>query len=175
MFRLPGQKLADRRAETGTQLESITNPSDGASAGSEVVENDLGLFLTRHQGKRQHGLLAPIQPEGSQRIGNRRRGHDLDPGSGPHSNSRRIIGRQTAEFLQDEVRNEHRHAGLIQLVQKAHAIEEDDRRRVDDALELTLDLRLEFLTLTWMASTPARPRARMKLRRSIPAICAPLP
>ena len=38
----------------------------GASAGGEVVENDLGLFLTRHQGKRQHGLLAPIQPEGSQ-------------------------------------------------------------------------------------------------------------
>ena len=43
--------------------------------------------------------------------------------------------RQTAEFLQGEVRNEHRHSrtGFIQLVQKAHAIEEDDRRRVDDA------------------------------------------
>ena len=38
----------------------------GASSGGEVVENDLGLFLSRHQGKRQHGLLAPIQSEGSQ-------------------------------------------------------------------------------------------------------------
>ena len=46
---------------------------------------------------------------------------------------RRWVPVCTTEFLQDEVRNEHRHTGLIQLVQKAHAIEEDDRRRVDDA------------------------------------------
>ena len=45
---------------------------------------------------------------------------------------RRWVPVCTTEFLQDEVRNEHRHTGLIQLVQKAHAIEEDDRRRVDD-------------------------------------------
>ncbi len=125
--------LGLRNQQEGEGAANLQSDRRGASAGGEVVENDLGLFLTRHQGKRQHGLLTPIQPEGSQGIGDRRRGHDLDPGSGPHSDSRWIIGRQTAEFLQDEVRNEHRHTGFIQLVQKAQAIEEDDRRRVDDA------------------------------------------
>jgi hypothetical protein len=69
-------------------------------------------------------------------MGNWRCSHHLDSGSAQHGDSSRIIGPQTAEFLEDGIRNEHPYAPLIQLIQETHPMKEDYRRGVDDATQI---------------------------------------
>ena len=129
--RYPPLSLGDEQERN--RAAKLQSQGRGASPRGEVVEYDLGPLCAGNQGEGKHGCFTPVQPEWSQGVRDRRARHDLDPGRGPYRDRGRIIGVQTAELFQNGFRNEHRHARLIQQIQKAQAVEEDDRRGVDDA------------------------------------------